>query len=226
MTTEQARPEPQARALAPAEVEQLIKSKRRVRSFGEVFTPQHMVNQMLDLVRPELETGPRFVDKTFLEPAAGDGNFLVTILRRKLAAIEHRYQPEFWPTESLFALASIYGVELLPDNNAVAKARMLTEFTDFHRRHGTACGQRTNLSRAAHYLVAANVVCGNFLTQVDHAGRPIELSWWHRVLNVPGTVRRETFTLSSLRGEGAGMLSFDVPQTYAPCRIDHVHQGA
>ncbi len=71
--------------------EQIVKSRHRVKTYGEVFTPRHMVDRMLDLVREELETGPDFVDKTFLEPAAGDGNFLVAILRRKLHAIEKRY---------------------------------------------------------------------------------------------------------------------------------------
>src|SRR4051794_13154808 len=64
--------------------EQVVKSRHRVKSYGEVFTPRYMVDRMLDLVGEELETGPDFVDKTFLEPAAGDGNFLVVILRRKL----------------------------------------------------------------------------------------------------------------------------------------------
>lgn len=68
-----------------------------------------MVNQMLDLVQPELETGSNFVDRTSFEPAAGDGNFLVAILQRKLHAIAKRYQPAVQPMESLFALASIYG---------------------------------------------------------------------------------------------------------------------
>ena len=68
-----------------------MKSRDRVKAYGEVFTPRHMVDRMLDLVRDELEAGPDFVDKTFLEPAAGDGNFLVAILRRKLQAIEKRF---------------------------------------------------------------------------------------------------------------------------------------
>ena len=63
--------------------EQVVKSRHRVKTYGEVFTPRHMVDRMLDLVREELETGPDFVDKTFLEPAAGHGNFLVAILHRK-----------------------------------------------------------------------------------------------------------------------------------------------
>lgn len=95
---------------------------------------------MLDLVREELETGPDFVDKTFLEPAAGDGNFLVAILRRKLHAIESRYPAQEWPRESLFALASIYGVELLEDNHQDAKAILLAAFLGFHEARGVACG--------------------------------------------------------------------------------------
>ena len=43
-----------------------MKSRHRVKTYGEVFTPRHMVDRMLDLVREELETGPDFVDKTFL----------------------------------------------------------------------------------------------------------------------------------------------------------------
>ena len=39
--------------------EQVVKSRYRVKSHGEVFTPRHMVNRMLDLVREELEAGPR-----------------------------------------------------------------------------------------------------------------------------------------------------------------------
>lgn len=49
--------------------ERIVKSRDRVRAYGEVFTPRHMVDQMLDLVSDDLEDGPDFVDKTFLEPA-------------------------------------------------------------------------------------------------------------------------------------------------------------
>lgn len=144
--------------------EQLVKSRQRVKAHGEVFTPRHMVEQMLDLVREDLETGADFVDKTFLEPAAGAGNFLVAILRRKLAAIEKRLPAETWPTESLFALASIYGIELLEDNHQDAKVVMLAEFHGFHQGHGTPCGRETDLHQAAAFLVEANIVRGNTLT--------------------------------------------------------------
>lgn len=207
--------------------ERLIKSRHRVKTHGEVFTPRRMVNQMLDLVRPELETGPNFVDKTFFEPAAGDGNFLVAILQRKLHAIEKRYQPVVWPTESLFALASIYAVELLNDNHKAAQATLLSEFVAFHERAGDPCGPRTNLYRSAEVLVESNIICGNTLTGFDFRGNEIQFSWWHRVLNEPGMAHREPFTLSSLRGmaDDNGMFDFTTYDTYAVCRIDHVYKG-
>lgn len=183
-----------------------------------------MVNQMLDLVRAELETGPQFVDKTFFEPSAGDGNFLIAILRRKLHAIKSRYQPEFWSTESLFALASIYGIELLQDNLAAAKAGLLSEFLAFHEDSGVSCSHRTNLRRSAEYLVEANILHGNTLTGLRACGDEIEFSWWHRTLNVPGMVQREPFTLASLRGASSGAFDFAIYDTYQHCRIDHVHK--
>ncbi|MBS1906949.1 MAG: methylase [Actinobacteria bacterium] len=205
--------------------ERLIKSRHRVKAHGEVFTPRHMVNQMLDLVRPELETGPNFVDKTFFEPAAGDGNFVVAILQRKLHAIEKRYQPSVWPVESLFALASVYAVELLADNHDAAQRALLAEFIAFHERAGNACGPRTNLRRSASTLVTRNIICGNTLTGLDAHGEEIQFSWWQRVLNEPGMVRRVAFPLASLR-RSAGTAAFDFTDydTYAVCRIDHVHK--
>ena len=65
----------------------LTKSKQRVADHGEVFTPEWMVEAMLDLVKGETER----IDSRFLEPACGSGNFLVKILQRKFAAVELKY---------------------------------------------------------------------------------------------------------------------------------------
>lgn len=205
-------------------VEVIVKSRTRVKAYGEVFTPLHMVNRMLDLVKPELETGPDFVDKTFFEPAAGDGNFLTAILKRKLAAIEKSHPPAVRPEESLFALASIYGVELLEDNHRAAQAVMLGEFVKFHVKNGVECSPCTNLFRAAEHLISTNILQGNTLTGLDAKNNPVTFSWWHRVPDESTIVQREVFTLASLRHENIGTLNFDIHPTYAPSRIDHVHK--
>ncbi len=84
------------------------------------------------------------------------------------------------------------------------------------------CNYRTNIRRSAEHLLASNVVQGNTLTGLNDSGAEIEFSWWHRVLNVPGTVQREPFTFISLRGANA--IDFTVYERYVRCRIDHVHK--
>lgn len=180
-----------------------------------------MVDRMLDLVREDLESGPGFVDKTFLEPAAGDGNFLVAILQRKLAAIEKSYPYEQWPETSLFALASIYGIELLEDNHQDAKAVMLAAFHSFHQAHDTPCGPETDLHQAAAFLIEANIVRGDTLTGQTPKGAEIQFSWWHRIDGKPGEVQRDPFTLASLRDGG---FDFTVYDSYQACRIEKVHE--
>jgi hypothetical protein len=202
--------------------EPVVKSRQRVKTYGEVFTPRHMVDRMLDLVREELEASPEFVDKTFLEPAAGEGNFLVAILRRKLRAVETSYPAEEWPETSLFALASIYGIELLEDNHRAAKEAMLTEFLRFHSGHGVERGVDTSLRQAAGFLIDANVVRGDTLTGLDWRGREIQFSWWNRITGAPGMVQREPFTLASLRSDA---FDFTVYHRYRACRIDKVQEG-
>lgn len=219
--------------------ELMVKSRDRVKAYGEVFTPRHMVDQMLDLVRHELEGDPGFIDKTFLEPAAGDGNFLVAILHRKLQALTRHYPEESWPTASLFALASIYGIELLEDNHADAQVAMLGEFKRFHVGHGVPCGMTTDLMRAATFLVETNIVRGDMLSGYligedgSEAGQElITLSWWHRVDGHPDLVQRETFSLKSLRkppqdqGDLFDLFDIDHENPYLACRIDRVHEGA
>jgi hypothetical protein len=199
----------------------LVKSRQRVKSYGEVFTPHHMVEKMLDLVSEDLQSGPGFVDKTFLEPAAGDGNFLVAILGRKLAAIEKTFEPALWPQESLFALASIYGIELLEDNHQEAQALMLEQVVEFQSAHGIECIPASDLYRAAAFLIAKNIVRGNTLTGLDPRGQDIKLSWWVRDVEHPGIVQRQPFTFVSLRERS--MFDLAVYEAYAPCPIDRVH---
>ncbi|NTW41137.1 MAG: methylase [Cellulomonadaceae bacterium] len=178
---------------------------------------------MLDLVSEELETGPDFVDTTFLEPAAGDGNFLIAILGRKLAAIEARLSPQVWDRESLFALASIYGIELLEDNHADAQVSMLGRFLAWHEGHGTRVGERTRLRRAARFLIATNIRRGNTLTGQAPDGSEIEFSWWHRTPD--NLVIREVFKFNSLRADNPAVDLFTTlhePVVYSPCPISSV----
>ena len=92
-----------------------VKSRERVAAHGEVFTAEREVKAMCDLVKPETER----IDSRFLEPACGDGNFLAEILSRKLACEQirkYRKSSYDWERNSLLALGSLYGVDILADN--------------------------------------------------------------------------------------------------------------
>ena len=106
----------------------LVKSKQRVADHGEVFTPSWMVEAMLDLVKDETER----IDSRFLEPACGSGNFIVQILKRKLAAVESKFGKSDFERQhyALLGLMCIYGIELLVDNIAECRANVLDVFAD------------------------------------------------------------------------------------------------
>lgn len=90
-----------------------IKSKARVKDFGEVYTPPHIVSDMCELLPDEVWQP----EKTFLEPSCGNGAFLAEILRRKLLRCRT-------PEEARTAVGSIYGIDILPDNVAESRDRM------------------------------------------------------------------------------------------------------
>ena len=106
-----------------------VKSKQRVADHGEVFTPEWMVEAMLDLVKAETER----IDSRFLEPACGSGNFLVKILGRKLAAVEFKFGKSDFEKRhyALLPLMCTYGIELLEDNIAECRLNMLDILVEF-----------------------------------------------------------------------------------------------
>lgn len=110
----------------------LVKSKHRVADHGEVFTPAWMVEAMLDLVKDETER----IDSRFLEPACGSGNFLVPVLKRKLAAVELKYGKSDFERRhyALLGLMCIYGIELLADNIAASIFRSVCGTILFRKR--------------------------------------------------------------------------------------------
>lgn len=166
-----------------------IKSKQRVADHGEVFTPPWLVDAMLDLVKDETER----IDSRFLEPACGSGNFLVQILRRKLAAVELRYGKSDFERQSyaLLALMCIYGIELLADNIAECRDNVLEIFADYLNLDET-----DDLYRAASYVLAQNLVHGDALTMRTHDDEPITFAEWGYLGK--GKFQRRDFRYDSL----------------------------
>ncbi|AEG91063.1 DNA methyltransferase [Ramlibacter tataouinensis] len=197
----------------------LVKSKQRVADHGEVFTPSWMVEAILDLVKDESER----IDSRFLEPACGSGNFLIQVLRRKLAAVEIKFgKSEFEKRHyTLLALMCIYGIELLEDNIAECRANILEIVADYLH-----LDESDDLYRAASYVLSQNLVHGDALTMRTSDRQPISFAEWGYVGK--GKFQRRDFrfdilTHSSAFGEEGTLFAhlgkheiFTPTKTYPP----------
>ena len=108
------------------------RDKLRVKETGEVFTPTPLVQKILDQLPESLFEDPT---KTFCDPSCGDGQFLGEILIRK---VENNIDFET-------ALSTIYGVDIMQDNVALCRERLL-------------CGRED-----LRHIVEKNIVCANSL---------------------------------------------------------------
>ena len=130
----------------PKAEEKIIKSKKRVKDFGEVFTPEHIVKDMCDLIPDDAWT----IKSTFLEPCCGNGNFLAEIYRRKLELCQNE-------KDGLKALASIYGIDIQADNVAESRARLIEMYLDkFPNANSFAF-------LSAWCIVCNHIICGDSL---------------------------------------------------------------
>ncbi len=169
--------------------EKLIRSRARVADHGEVFTPSWLVEDMLDLVKAETER----IDSRFLEPACGSGNFLVPILRRKLAAVDLKYRKSEFERRmyALLGLMCIYGIELLGDNVRECRDVLLGVFADH-----LSLAREDELYRATMNVLAVNIVHGDAREMNAHDGSPILFAEWAYLGK--GKFQRRDFLFKSL----------------------------
>lgn len=188
----------------------LIKSKQRVADHGEVFTPPWMVAAMLNLVKGETER----IDSRFLEPACGSGNFLVEVLRRKLAAVEVKYSRSDFERRhySLLAVMCIYGIELLPDNIAECRKAMLCLLQEYLQLE-----EQSDLYRAAWYVLSQNLVHGDALLMQTAEGQPLTFAEWGYLGR--GKFQRRDFRLQTLTQRSLPLLAWKGDHdTFQPVR--------
>ena len=202
-----------------------IKSRQRVAQHGEVFTNPREVNAMLDLVRDESFR----LDSRFLEPACGDGNFLIEILRRKLSLLKDIKSPTEWEFQSLIAVGSCYGIELLEDNAEACRLRLFTEVREQMGRKGCTQGYEESLR----YMLKKNIVCGDALTYRTADDKPITFCEWTPIAGSMQFSRRDfqfDFLVNqthqySLFDEQGEAQSFDEPvKSYPPIHYTQLYR--
>lgn len=172
-----------------------IKSAQRVAEHGEVFTAEREVKAMCDLVADECNR----IDSRFLEPACGEGAFLVEILARKLDVCGQKYgtpilRPNF-ERASVNSIMSIYGVDLLSDNVEACRQRL---FVIWNAAYSYACdpGAEDQCRKVVRYILSQNILCGDALTMKQVNGQPIIFAEWSFLDDIK--VKRRDFRLDKL----------------------------
>ena len=201
--------------------EGLVKSRKRVIDHGEVFTPAWMVEDMIDLVSVEAAR----IDSRFLEPACGSGNFLMAVLKRKLNSVESKYsKSEFEKRHhALFALMSIYGIELLGDNVLECRENLSRIFNSY-----LGIDQENEWAKAAAFVLDANILQGDALSLTRTDGQHIEFPEWGYL--GAGKFQRRDFRFDALTQRSAikGTLFelleehevFVPTKTYPPMKVE------
>jgi type I restriction-modification system DNA methylase subunit len=108
------------------------RGQSRIKSNGEFFTPTPLVEQILDNMDAKLFFDP---EVTFLDNSCGDGQFLASVLYRKLTN-EIDFET---------ALSTVYGVDLMQDNVDLCRERLL-------------CGRED-----LRHIVEQNIICADAL---------------------------------------------------------------
>ena len=187
-----------------------VKTKKRVADHGEVFTAEREVNAMLDLVKNESER----IESRFLEPACGDGNFLAKIIERKLQTAKSMYKKYLsdYERNSILALTSIYGIDLLSDNAQTCRDRLFNiwekEYTSIAKKN-----VNNNLKDVAKYILSLNIVTGNALSMkcVDNnqqdLDQPIIFPEWSFINDY--LIKRRDFRFDVLLKEHEDEYSYD-----------------
>lgn len=191
---------------------------------------------MLDLL-PE-EIWAVHPSPTFLEPACGDGNFLVAILERKLdrlgrarGVLPAGASAEAMSFHALEALASIYAVDFSRDNvvggtpghEVGARDRLLGVLGGWLESElGTGAPDSLGML-AARWIVTRNVQVGNMLPSglgITASGRdalPIHgYDWDPRTLTVSVTRTTLGAVLADSSAEATGIFSLFAPAEPAP----------
>ena len=136
------------------------KSKERISKFAEVNTSEKETKAMLDLVKHESEK----IDSKFLEPACGDGNFLVEILERKSKTLTKKFkknQYEFHKN-TIVLFGSIYGIDILEDNVLDARIRLFENFFKTYKELFPDSLNK-NLLESIKFILGKNIIHGDSL---------------------------------------------------------------
>lgn len=129
------------------------RSISRIKTLGEVFTPEKFVNEMLDMLSPD-EDKLNFwgdINNIFFEPTCGHGNFVTAVLQRRLEACLFNAKKDKHTNPVLYSIANsintLWAIDIDSKNIDECRFRAFTVIMNFWT-------QSTDSS--VHYLIKNN----------------------------------------------------------------------
>lgn len=143
--------------------EKLIKSRERVKNNGEVFTPMATVNDMCDMtegVKEAIESN----QKNVMDPACGNGNFLIEMLDRRINKINKTMTPETnYDLEVIKAVSGIYGIDIAYDNIQEARELMMEVINSHYLNNFGHPVEDKRVLEAINFVLVSNIILGDTL---------------------------------------------------------------
>ena len=101
------------------------RSKQRIQSFGEVWTPKKHVRHILDMLDKSVWTD---TDVVFFEPTCGHGNFVEAVIQRRLNAFWNKAKRQKIKESHFYsaanALNTLWAVDIDPENIKICRNRV------------------------------------------------------------------------------------------------------
>lgn len=101
-------------------LKRIIMENNAIKEFGEVFTPEWLANNMIDLIPQDCLENE---NSTYLEPCCGSGIFLQLLLERIMKSLENKIPNEIERVNHIIT-NQLYGVELQEKNYILTLANM------------------------------------------------------------------------------------------------------
>ncbi len=143
----------------------LVRDTDRVDHYGEVFTPNWFVKQMLDYLPGDPVAD---LSKSALDPSCGNGQFLTEALRRKLVTAAKLFADsldrEQYEFDCMRALSKLYGIDINADTTKEARERMAAiVFKAYEAVVGNE--PEVHFKRAVKFILQTNIVVSDFLSE-------------------------------------------------------------
>ena len=112
------------------------RSKERIKSLGEVFTPEKYVFQMLDMLDKPVWSD---LDAMFFEPTCGHGNFVVAIVQKRLEHLIKKVKRQKIKKPHFYAVAhtlnNLWAIDIDSENIRLCRDRVCHLIFNFLWEH-------------------------------------------------------------------------------------------